>query len=30
MEAINKAHGLKTEARGTVCSLAIEDVVRLG
>lgn len=30
MEAINSAHGLKTEARGTVCSLAIEDVVRLG
>lgn len=30
MEAINKTHGLKTEARGSVCSLAIEDVVRLG
>ena len=29
MEAINKNHGLKTEARGTVCSLAIEDMVRL-
>ena len=30
MEAINSQHGLKTEARGTVCSLAIEDMVRLG
>lgn len=30
MEAINRTHGLKTEARGSVCSLAIEDVVRLG
>ena len=30
MEAINKNHGMKTEARGTVCSLAIEDMVRLG
>ena len=30
MEAINSRHGLKTEARGTVCSLAIEDMVRLG
>ena len=30
MEAINKNHGMKTDARGTVCSLAIEDMVRLG
>ncbi len=30
MEAINSSHGMKTEARGTVCSLAIEDIVRLG
>lgn len=30
MEAIYKNHGLKTEARGTVCSLAIEDMVKLG
>ena len=30
MEAINRNHGMKTEARGTVCSLAIEDIVRLG
>lgn len=30
MEAINSNHGMKTEARGTVCSLAIEDLVRLG
>ncbi len=30
MEAINSTHGMKTEARGTVCSLAIEDMVRLG
>lgn len=30
MEAINSSHGMKTEARGTVCSLAIEDMVRLG
>ncbi len=29
MEAINKNHGLKTEARGSVCALAIEDMVRL-
>ena len=30
MEAINSCHGMKTEAHGTVCSLAIEDLVRLG
>ena len=30
MEAIHKNHGMKTDARGTVCSLAIEDMVRLG
>lgn len=30
MEAINRNHGMKTEACGTVCSLAIEDIVRLG
>jgi len=30
MEAINSSHGMKTEARGTVCALAIEDIVRLG
>lgn len=30
MEAINSSHGMKTEARGTVCSLAIEDMIRLG
>ena len=30
MEAINRNHGMKTDARGTVCSLAIEDIVRLG
>ena len=30
MEAIHKNHGLKTEARGTVCSLAIENMVKLG
>lgn len=30
MEAINSSHGMKTEARGTVCSLAIEEIVRLG
>lgn len=30
MEAINSNHGMKTEARGTVCSLDIENLVRLG
>ena len=30
MEAINRNHGMKTEACGTVCSLAIEDIVLLG
>jgi len=30
MEAINSNHGMKTEARGTVLSIGIEDMVRLG
>lgn len=30
MEAINSNHGMKTEARGTVLSIGIEDLVRLG
>ena len=30
MEAINSNHGMKTEARGTVISIGIEDMVRLG
>lgn len=30
MEAINRSHGMKTDARGTVCALGIEDMVRLG
>lgn len=29
MEAINSNHGMKTEARGTVLSIGIEDIVRL-
>ena len=30
MEAISSNHGMKTEARGTVISIGIEDMVRLG
>ena len=30
MEAINSNHGMKTEARGAVLSIGIEDMVRLG
>ncbi|MBQ2925073.1 MAG: hypothetical protein IJE57_05800 [Anaerotignum sp.] len=30
MEAVNSNHGMKTEARGTVLSIGIEDMVRLG
>jgi hypothetical protein len=30
MEAINSNHGMKTEARGTVLAIGIEDMVRLG
>lgn len=30
MESINSNHGMKTEARGTVLSIGIEDMVRLG
>ncbi len=30
MEAINSGHGMKTEARGTVLSIGIENIVRMG
>ena len=30
MEAINKEHGLRSEAQAALCSLPIEQIVRLG